>query len=85
MYAIRSYYDTWKINILNTIKSLRKVKIYILLFIISISGTVMAQDKTKPEPPTSRILFVFDASQSMYGTWESDKKITIARKSYNFV
>lgn len=35
--------------------------------------------KNKSEPPTSRILFVFDASQSMYGTWESGKKISIAR------
>lgn len=39
-----------------------------------------AQNSDKPKPPTSRILFVFDASQSMYGTWESDKKISIARK-----
>ncbi len=28
----------------------------------------------------TRILFVFDASQSMSGTWESDEKINIARK-----
>ena len=33
----------------------------------------------KPKPPLTRILFVFDASQSMLGNWESDKKITIAR------
>lgn len=44
------------------------------------SFSVIAQNKKKPEPPTSRILFIFDASQSMYGTWESDKKINIARK-----
>jgi len=29
---------------------------------------------------TTRILFVFDASQSMAGTWESDQKIKIARQ-----
>lgn len=36
----------------------------------------------KPEKPDelTRILFVFDASQSMSGTWESDQKINIARK-----
>ena len=34
----------------------------------------------EPEQPKTRILFVFDASQSMLGTWESDKKINIARK-----
>lgn len=33
----------------------------------------------KYTPPTTRILFVFDGSQSMYGNWESDKKINIAR------
>ncbi len=40
----------------------------------------MQAQKNKPEPAKSRILFVFDASQSMYGTWESDKKINIARR-----
>lgn len=35
----------------------------------------------KPEEklPNTRILFIFDGSQSMAGYWESDKKITIAR------
>jgi len=37
------------------------------------------KEKEKPKP-TTRILFVFDASQSMYGRWQSDMKITIARK-----
>jgi len=48
------------------------------LFCFAIYGK--AQKPEKPEPPLNRILFVFDASQSMYGTWESDKKINIARK-----
>lgn len=30
--------------------------------------------------PTTRILFLFDASESMYGRWQSDLKINIARK-----
>lgn len=37
----------------------------------------------QPQPgipePTTRILFVFDASQSMYGQWQSAEKIKIAR------
>jgi Ca-activated chloride channel family protein len=37
------------------------------------------QEKEKPKPLT-RILFVFDASQSMYGRWQSDIKINIAQK-----
>ncbi len=32
-------------------------------------------------PPDTRILFVFDASQSMLGYWSSDRKINIARKT----
>ncbi len=32
------------------------------------------------EKKTTRILFIFDASNSMNGKWESDKKITIARR-----
>ena len=40
-----------------------------------------AQEEVVPVKPSklTRILFVFDASQSMSGTWESDKKINIAR------
>ncbi|HAF28197.1 MAG TPA: von willebrand factor type a [Bacteroidales bacterium] len=40
----------------------------------------MQAQKSKPEQAKTRILFVFDASQSMYGTWESDRKINIARR-----
>ncbi len=31
-------------------------------------------------PPDTRILFVFDGSQSMMGFWDSDRKINIARR-----
>ena len=38
----------------------------------------------QPAPPapvvTTRILFVFDASQSMYGRWQSDMKLHIAQR-----
>jgi Ca-activated chloride channel homolog len=36
-----------------------------------------ASDK---EPPLTRILFIFDASQSMFATWQSDMRINIARR-----
>jgi Ca-activated chloride channel family protein len=41
-----------------------------------------AQQAAKPgtKEPLSRILFVFDASQSMYARWQSDMRITIAKK-----
>ncbi|MBN1599366.1 MAG: VWA domain-containing protein [Bacteroidales bacterium] len=35
----------------------------------------------KYQPPDTRILFIFDASQSMMAYWESDRKITIARRT----
>ncbi len=37
------------------------------------------QQFKKPEPTVTRILLVLDASQSMAGTWQSDRKINIAR------
>jgi len=59
----------------------RYFRIGILFFIfLGIPVALSAQQFKKQEPPTTRILFVFDASQSMLGTWESDKKINIARK-----
>lgn len=33
----------------------------------------------KPKPVVTRILFIFDASQSMNGMWEKQKKITVAQ------
>lgn len=45
---------------------------------VFLSFQSLSQDK-KPKPPLTRILFVFDASQSMLGYWQSDRKITVAR------
>lgn len=39
------------------------------------------QAPLKYKPPDTRILFVFDASQSMAGYWEKNRKIVIARKT----
>jgi Ca-activated chloride channel family protein len=41
---------------------------------------IMAQDLQTGYAPTSRILFIFDASNSMAGQWEGAKKIDIARE-----
>ena len=54
----------------------------ILLILILIPMSLMAQ-KSKgvaQKEPLSRVLFVFDASQSMYARWQSDMRITIAKK-----
>ena len=57
-------------------------KSYILFFCVYIClfSQGWAQKNDKPQPPENHILFIFDASQSMNGNWESDKKINIARK-----
>ena len=40
-----------------------------------------AQSVTNKNLPTlTRILFIFDASNSMWGEWQSDKKIHIANR-----
>jgi len=48
-----------------------------------IAGGVSAQNQppavNKPVP-TTRILFIFDASQSMLGRWQSDTKFNIAKR-----
>jgi Ca-activated chloride channel family protein len=57
-------------------------KVAIIFVFLLIFNNIVAQLPTKPPkqiPPLSRILFIFDASQSMNGTWEKNKKINIAR------
>ena len=51
----------------------------IFLFLSILLFAQSVQEEEKP-PPLTRILFVMDASQSMYGRWQSDVKINIARK-----
>ncbi|MBN2172960.1 MAG: VWA domain-containing protein [Bacteroidales bacterium] len=56
--------------------------VFTLIILLLASSTVFCQveEELEKPPPTARILFVLDASQSMYGRWQSDMKITIARK-----
>ena len=57
-----------------------KTLIIVIIFVQLLGFQVLSQKIEKPVPPENRILFIFDASQSMHGNWESDKKINIARK-----
>ena len=44
---------------------------------------ILAQNQppaVQKSPPTTRILFIFDASQSMLGRWQSDTKFNIAKR-----
>ena len=51
-----------------------------ILFCVTIFFSSQAQKTTPKEKPITRILFVFDASYSMFGQWESGMKMDIAKK-----
>jgi len=54
---------------------------FITITVICCVNFVYSQPVDKPKPNTiTRILFVFDGSQSMLGLWQSDKKIIIANR-----
>jgi Ca-activated chloride channel homolog len=52
--------------------------------VLIVQGTTLFSQALEEEqeipPPLTRLLFVLDASQSMYGRWQSDMKISIAKK-----
>lgn len=52
--------------------------LFFLLFFFSFS-TLFSQKPSRPAPLT-RILFVFDGSQSMYGIWNKEEKIKTAKR-----
>ena len=56
--------------------------IVILIFPMVSLSQQRPNEKEKPKPVT-RILFVFDASQSMYGRWQSDTKFNIASRLFS--
>ena len=55
----------------------KKLKILIFIGFILLSSNLYPQKK---QEPVNRILFVFDASQSMLGRWQSGRKIDIAKQ-----
>ena len=48
--------------------------------LIGLAAQLAAQEETPGYVPKSRILFIFDASNSMAGQWEGARKIDIARE-----
>ena len=53
---------------------------YTGIFIVLTAYAAVAQKhETAPQTPDTKILFIFDGSQSMLGPWEGSRKITIAR------
>ncbi|HTX87631.1 MAG TPA: VWA domain-containing protein [Bacteroidales bacterium] len=55
-----------------------------VLFLPFLSFSQKQFDQEPPKPLT-RILFVFDASQSMYGRWQSDTKFNIASRLFTSI
>ncbi len=62
----------------------KRIFITVFFLLITVLGSLgqVPRDQEKPKP-TTRILFVFDASQSMYGRWQSDTKFNIAVKLFS--
>lgn len=59
----------------------REIPVFVILLVfISLLGVNGQTAKPNYEPPETRILFIFDASQSMAGKWEKETKIAIAQK-----
>ena len=63
---------------------------YILLIPVYFSGFFNNSEAQQANyvdvnKPDTRIIFLFDASQSMYGSWESDIKYEVARKLMNHI
>lgn len=61
---------------------MRRILIFLsILFVFQVSMYGQFRAPAKYTPPDTRILFVFDGSQSMMGMWKSDRKINIARRT----
>lgn len=59
----------------------KKSYLIVLFLLLNIFLNAQQYTQKKYTPPDTRILFVFDASQSMMGYWDSDRKINIARRT----
>ncbi len=60
---------------------IKLIFIVVVLLQTSLSFAQKPKDKeTDAPPPLTRILFIFDCSQSMFARWQSDSKINIAQK-----
>lgn len=54
---------------------LQRYRVLFIAFFL-FSSTVFAQN----EPPLTRVLFIYDASQSMYASWEGGSRMEVAKK-----
>jgi Ca-activated chloride channel family protein len=66
-------------NPYHTLRGIVRWVITCLLLLCSLECVPQTRGEKEIIPPTTRILFVFDASQSMGGLWQSGVKFNIAR------
>ncbi|MFM8432795.1 MAG: hypothetical protein ACKOA1_08370, partial [Bacteroidota bacterium] len=64
-------------------KIIKRNSVLALLFILVFSADGSAQSSRNNSIPLTRIEFLFDGSQSMWGRWQSGPKIDVARKLMN--
>ncbi|MCX6245435.1 MAG: VWA domain-containing protein [Bacteroidetes bacterium] len=55
---------------------------FVFLAFLGVTGFGQGKPEQERPKPLTRILFVFDASQSMYGRWQSDTKFNIASRLF---
>jgi Ca-activated chloride channel homolog len=75
----RPHIETFDSNIFSKLKGL----FFVIFFIVGwlIPNSSLAQNKpASPTPSLTRILIIFDCSNSMFGIWESDSKFNIAKR-----
>ena len=58
---------------------LQYLLLIVFLILLHPASSQISNNSLQEQRPLTRILFVFDASQSMYGRWQSDVKINMAR------
>ena len=75
-----SIFNQKKILKAAAINKIRFISTAILLLLVLSSFAQIQPPEIKKTPPTTRILFIFDASQSMLGRWQSDTKFNIAKR-----
>lgn len=63
-------------------KLIKLIPLVLLLLVANVATQAQQAGAKKKAWPTTRILFLFDASNSMYGTWQTGTKIEIAKKLF---
>ena len=64
---------------------MKTIRLFFLIFslVLTVQGFSQGIREQEKPKPTTRILFVFDASQSMYGRWQSDTKFDLAVRLFS--